>query len=110
MVYFQTKNPDLGKNFGVLQWELLVYFTSIFWLFCLFSSYFAYFLVILYIFPVLVCCSKNNLATLIGMRFFRWECNLLAFLRLDLILMASFPRHKSRLNFFKLEVNHNLHI
>jgi hypothetical protein len=28
MVYFQTKNPNLGTLLGVLQWKLLVYFMS----------------------------------------------------------------------------------
>jgi hypothetical protein len=26
MVYFQTKNPNLGKFWRVLQWKMLVYF------------------------------------------------------------------------------------
>jgi hypothetical protein len=28
MVYFQTKNPKLGKFWRVLQWKILVYFTD----------------------------------------------------------------------------------
>jgi hypothetical protein len=29
MVYFQTKNPHLGKFWRVLQWKMLVYFVAI---------------------------------------------------------------------------------
>jgi hypothetical protein len=29
MVYFQTKNPNWGKLWRVLQWKLLVYFPTI---------------------------------------------------------------------------------
>jgi hypothetical protein len=29
MVYFQTKNPDLGKFWRALQWKMLVYFMDI---------------------------------------------------------------------------------
>jgi hypothetical protein len=48
MVYFQTKNPNLGIFWRVLQWKMLY----ILWSFGIFS-------------PVLVCCAKKNLATLI---------------------------------------------
>jgi hypothetical protein len=29
MSYFQTKNPNLGKFWRVLQWKILVYFVAI---------------------------------------------------------------------------------
>jgi hypothetical protein len=29
MVYFQTKNPDLGKFWMALEWKMLVYFMTI---------------------------------------------------------------------------------
>jgi hypothetical protein len=29
MAYFQTKNPNLGKFWRVLQWKILVYFMAI---------------------------------------------------------------------------------
>jgi hypothetical protein len=29
MVYFQTKNPHLGKFWRVFQWEMLVYFIAV---------------------------------------------------------------------------------
>jgi hypothetical protein len=74
MAYFQTKNPDLGKFWRVWQWTMLVncttnlvYFVAILyilWLFVTFYGNFEYFMVIWYFFPVLVCCTKKNLATL----------------------------------------------
>jgi hypothetical protein len=54
MAYFQTKNPNLGKFWRVLQWKMLIYFVaiwSILWLFGKFP-------------PILVCCAEKNLATL----------------------------------------------
>jgi hypothetical protein len=67
MVYFQTKNPELGKFWMILQWKMLVYN---WWPFCQFSSNLVYFMAIWYNFPhfgifftVLVCCTKKNLAT-----------------------------------------------
>jgi hypothetical protein len=52
MVYFQTKNPKLGKFWRVLQWKMLVYFMAIWyilWSFCIFHGTLVYFVVILYI-------------------------------------------------------------
>jgi hypothetical protein len=61
MVYFQTKNPNLGKFWSALQWNMLVnfiaihmYFTAVWYILWPFWS----------IFPVLVCCTKKNLATM----------------------------------------------
>jgi phosphotransferase system glucose/maltose/N-acetylglucosamine-specific IIC component len=45
---FSNKNPYLGKFWRVFQWNALVYFVAI-W----------------YIFNVLICCTKKNLATLL---------------------------------------------
>jgi hypothetical protein len=45
MVYFQTKNPDLGKFWRVLEWKMLVYFTVIWYILKV------YFVAIWYIFP-----------------------------------------------------------
>jgi hypothetical protein len=58
MVYFQTKNPNLGKFWGVLEWKMLVYFMES-WpryivygqLVYAFYAHLAYFMVIWYIFP-----------------------------------------------------------
>jgi hypothetical protein len=68
MVYFQTKNSNLGKFWRVLQRKMLVYFMS---MFGLFYGHWKYVTAIWYIlwpfglfFPVLVCCTKKNLATL----------------------------------------------
>jgi hypothetical protein len=49
MVYVQTQNPNLGKFWRVLRWKMLVHL-----------------MVILYIFPVLVCRTKKNLAILLS--------------------------------------------
>jgi hypothetical protein len=56
MVYFQTKNRNLGKFRKVLQWKMLVFFVP-FW-------YSGHLVVIWYMFPVLVYCTEKNLATL----------------------------------------------
>jgi hypothetical protein len=55
MAYFQTKNPNLGKFWSVLQWKTLEYL----------RANFADFMVIGIFFPILVCCTKINLATLV---------------------------------------------
>jgi hypothetical protein len=57
MVYFQTKNPNLGKFWRVLQWKMLVYFMAIWYIFRTFGIFYGtlvYFEVIWYIFTVLV--------------------------------------------------------
>jgi hypothetical protein len=68
MVYFQTKNPNLGKFWRVLQWQDI----CTLWTFGIFYSQLLYFMAIWYIlwlfgiyFPVLVCCIEKNLETLI---------------------------------------------
>jgi hypothetical protein len=67
MVYFQTKSPNLGKFWRVLQWKMLVYFMSVWNIslpFAILYGHLVHFLLIWYIFSVLVCSSKSNLATL----------------------------------------------
>jgi hypothetical protein len=67
MVCFQTKNPNLGKFWRVLQWKILVYFMTIWSILRplkIFYGHLVHFLLIWYIFPILVSCTKNNLATL----------------------------------------------
>jgi hypothetical protein len=67
MVSFRTKNPNLGKFWRVLQWKILVYFMAIwstFQPFDIFHGLWVYFPPFWYILPVLVCCTKKNLATL----------------------------------------------
>jgi hypothetical protein len=63
MAYFQAKNSNLGKFRRVLQWKTLVYFRTI-WSylrpFSIFCGHLVYFMVIWYIFPVLVCCTKKS--------------------------------------------------
>jgi hypothetical protein len=71
MAHFETKNPNLGKFWRVLQWTMLVYFIvmvnfiaffdfvaiwDIFWLFGVFLT-------------VLVWCTETNLATLVDLSF-----------------------------------------
>jgi hypothetical protein len=60
MIYFQTKNPNLAKLRRVLQCKILVYFVVIWYILLPFGI----FLIIWCILPVLVCCTKKNLATL----------------------------------------------
>jgi hypothetical protein len=66
MVYFHTKNPNLGKFCRVFQWKMLMFGLSYWHLVFLWPFSLVYFMVIWYIFPVLVCCTKKNLATLIS--------------------------------------------
>jgi hypothetical protein len=71
MVCFQTKIPNLGKFWKVLQWKRLVYFMDIWSIllsFSIFYEHLVYFVEIWYIFPVLVFRTKKNLATLSGHR------------------------------------------
>jgi hypothetical protein len=53
MAYFQTKNPNLGKFWRVLQWKMFVYYLSV-WsilrLFGIFCGPLVYFMAIWYIF------------------------------------------------------------
>jgi hypothetical protein len=68
MVYFQTKNPNLGKVWRITQRKMLIYFMSIRYIlrpFAKFYGHLVYFLVIWYILHILVICSKKNLATLV---------------------------------------------
>jgi hypothetical protein len=66
MLFFQTKNPNLGKLWRVLQRKMLVYFMFLvkfyghsvyLWPFGMFVGHFVSF-------SVLVYCKKKNLATL----------------------------------------------
>jgi hypothetical protein len=53
MVCFQTKNPNLGKFWMVMQWKMMVYFMdtwSILQSFVIFYGHLVYFVVIWYIF------------------------------------------------------------
>jgi hypothetical protein len=65
MVYFQTKNPNLGKFWTVLQWKILVYFMSIWSILWAFDVWYGHGYLVYTYFPVLVCCTKKNLATLL---------------------------------------------
>jgi hypothetical protein len=65
--YFQTKNHNLGKFWRVLRWKILVYFMAIWSILRLFGIFLAVCHILglfgIY-FPVLVCCTTKNLATL----------------------------------------------
>jgi hypothetical protein len=74
--FFQTKNPNLGKFWWVLQWKILAYFMTIWSILRLLKI----FMVIWYILwsfgiftPVSVFWSKKNLATLV------WTCRVRSF-------------------------------
>jgi hypothetical protein len=54
MLCFQTKNPNLGKFWRVLQWKILVYFMTIWYILRpleIFYGHLEYFVVIWYISP-----------------------------------------------------------
>jgi hypothetical protein len=67
MVCFQTKSPNSGKFWSVLQWKILAYVMAIWSILGpsgIFYGFLLYFKVIWNIIPILVSCSKKNLATL----------------------------------------------
>jgi hypothetical protein len=70
MVYFQTKNPNLCHFWRVFQWKMLIYFMDIWSIFAAIWYTLRTFGIVcgnLVIFsPVLVCCTKKNLATLVN--------------------------------------------
>jgi hypothetical protein len=68
IVYFQTENTNLGKFLKALDWKLLIHFIA----FKSIYGHLGYFMTIRYILcsfgtflPVLVSCTKKNLATLL---------------------------------------------
>jgi hypothetical protein len=67
MIYFHTKNPNLGKFWRALEWKLLVYFMTIWNTYiCTVTVYFMAVrsrYVIWYIFPFWYVWAKKNLAT-----------------------------------------------
>jgi hypothetical protein len=69
MVYFQTKTPNLGKLWSALQKKILLNFMALWSIllpFRIFYGPLVYFVVTfgMYVFPVLVCRTTKNLATL----------------------------------------------
>jgi hypothetical protein len=68
MVYFQTKNSNLGKFWRVLQWKMLPYFMDIWSILRPFDTFLMAFCVfggnLVYFPPILVNCTEKNLATL----------------------------------------------
>jgi hypothetical protein len=110
MAYFQNKNTNLGKILRVLQWKMLVYFMAILSIsrpFSIFCGNLVYFMVLWNIFPVLVCCTKKNLATLAPRpcKQIRRHAHLFSFwlflsLLSALIVPLSFSRQKKTTFFF----------
>jgi hypothetical protein len=67
----KPKNPNLGKFWSALDWKMRIYFMAICNIsptFGIFYDHMVHFVFIWYIFPVLVSCTKKNLATL-----FSWQ-------------------------------------
>jgi hypothetical protein len=67
MVCFQTKNLNLDKFWWTLEWIMLKYFMAIWNILRtlgIFYDHLVHFMLIWYIFPVLVSCTKKNLAAL----------------------------------------------
>jgi hypothetical protein len=69
-MYFQTKNPDLGKFWMAMQWKMLVFLMAILsklQLHGIFYGHLAHLGVIWYIFTVLVFCTyRKHLLSLSG--------------------------------------------
>jgi hypothetical protein len=79
MVYFQTKNPNLGKFWMALEWKMLAYFVVIWNILCPLHRYiswpFGNLVVIWYILsPALVHCVKKNLASMVPSRIHTNQC------------------------------------
>jgi hypothetical protein len=79
MVYFQTKNPNLGKFCRALHWKMLIHFMAIgnIWqTFGIFYHHLLHFVFIWYSFPLLVSYTKKNLATLVfGLKPRKKQCS-----------------------------------
>jgi hypothetical protein len=66
MAYFQTRNPDLGKFWRILQWKMLIYLMTIWSIIRQFNLFVVCILMVVWhIFTLLVCCANKNLATLV---------------------------------------------
>jgi hypothetical protein len=64
MAYFETKKPDLGKFWGILQWKMLVYYTAIWFILRLFGVVCRHsenfkIIFIWFLFLILACCTKK---------------------------------------------------
>jgi hypothetical protein len=71
MVCFQTKNRNLGKFWKSLDRKMLIYFMAYWNIFRTFGIIMTIWYILCSfgtLFPVLVSCTKKNLATLIGSR------------------------------------------
>jgi hypothetical protein len=79
-VYFQTKNPNLGNFWRTLHWKILMYFKDIWNILRTFGIVFYHLVHFVFIwynfFPVLVPCTKKNLAPL-AVWFFRFALSII---------------------------------
>jgi hypothetical protein len=64
MVCFQTKNPKLCKFWWALDWKMFIYCLAIWNILRIFYEYLVHLCSFGTFFPVLVSCTKKNLATL----------------------------------------------
>jgi hypothetical protein len=79
MLHFQTKNPNLGTFWWVLQWKMLEYFIFIRYIlqqFGIFYGHLVYFLVICNVFQFWHVSSKKDLATLSSCHCHVWKCDM----------------------------------
>jgi hypothetical protein len=61
---FKTKNPTLGKLWNALDWKMLIYFMAICNILWTLGMFYDHLVHLVHFFPVLVSCTKKNLATL----------------------------------------------
>jgi hypothetical protein len=74
MVYFQTKNPNLGKFLRSLDWKVLIHFMAIWNIlrtFGVFCDHLVYFVFIWYIFYGFGITYQENLASLLATTVFQ---------------------------------------
>jgi hypothetical protein len=68
MVYFYTKNTNLGMFWRAFEWKMLVYFIPFWYILLSFVTFYVHLFILWSIGTfqtVLVCCTKKNLATLL---------------------------------------------
>jgi hypothetical protein len=63
-VYFQTKNPNLGKFWRGSDWKMLINFRAIWNTLRAFGIFYDHWVHFVFVWYILVSCTKKNLATL----------------------------------------------
>jgi hypothetical protein len=84
MVCFQTKNTNLGKFWRALYWKMLLYFMviwNILWTYGIFMAIWYILCSFGTLYPVLVKCTKKNLASLPSSPIRAIDCKTLSYLR-----------------------------